>query len=212
MYSPELYRMPLNNMLTCHQPYEADPVNIPDLSSAVLSCLQALPPDCARDASSVHKKLAEKLRSLPNELFDYIMDSMGPIENLPVQCTRLIEPVYWQRLLCDEFLPYLWDLDITVIQYCLSDEKWDYELLVRQLAQEGIWEYFKRNDPGKYNPGIWNRRRIWRLVEEMEVGDVKPEVRILATSRETLATIASLLARDPPSTRAQLTVSIPSMT
>jgi hypothetical protein len=137
------------------------------------------------------------------------MDSMGPIKNMPIQCTRLVSPFHWQTLLTGKSLPYLWDLDITVIQDCLSDEKWDYELLVRQLAQEGIWEYFKRNDSGKYNHGIWNRRRIWRLVEEMKVGDVKPEVARLATPRETLATIKSILRRGPPATRAPLMVSIP---
>jgi hypothetical protein len=137
------------------------------------------------------------------------MDSMGPIKNIPIQCTRVVSPFHWQTLLTGKSLPYLWDLDITVIQDCLSDEKWDYELLVRQLAQEGIWEYFKRNDSGKYNHGIWNRRRIWRLVEEMKVGDVKPEVARLATPRETLATIKSILRRGPPATRAPLLVSIP---
>lgn len=191
------------------QPYETDPLNIPDLSSVVISCLQIYPAECTRSASPAHAQLAAKLRSLPTELFDHIIDSMGPIHNLPVQCTRLIEPVHWQRLLCSKYLPYLWDLDIAVIQYCLSDEKWDYELLVRQLAQKGIWEYFKLNDRGKYHHGIWNRRRIWRLVEEMKVGDVKPEVARLATPRGTLATIKSILARGPPATRAPLMVSVP---
>jgi len=134
---------------------------------------------------------------------------MDPIHNLPLQCTRLIEPVYWQRLLRSKYLPYLWDFDITVIQYCLSDEKWDYELLVRQLAQEGIWEYFKRNDSGKHNHGIWNRRRIWRLVGEMKVGDVKTEAERLATPKETLATINSTLQRSSPAARAPLMVSNP---
>ncbi len=196
-------------MLTSCQPYEADPLNIPDLSTHVLSCLQAYPQECTRNATPAHTSLAAQLKSLPTELFDYIIDLMGPIENLPVQCTRLIEPVYWQRLLCAEFLPYLWDLDISVIQYCLSDEKWDYELLVRQLAQEGIWDYFKRNDPGKYDHGLWNRRRIWRLVEEMEIGDVKPEVSRAATPDEILSAIRPLLQRAPPPTCAPLSVSIP---
>jgi hypothetical protein len=204
-----LHMASLNSMLTSHQPYETDPLNIPDLSSVVLSCLQAYPSDCARNAPFAHVQLAGKLRSLPNELFDHIIDSMGPIHNLPLQCTRLIEPVYWQRLLRSKFLPTLWDFDITLIQNYLSDEKWDYELLVRQLSQEGIWEYFKRNDSGKYNHGIWNRCRIWRLVEEMAVEDVKPEVRRLATPRETLATIKSILQSGPPAIRAPLLVSIP---
>jgi hypothetical protein len=198
-----------NNKLTSHQPYEASPFNIPDLSSHVLSCLQTYPQDCTSNATPAQRSLAGKLRSLPTELFDHIIDLMDPIENLPVQCTRLIEPVYWQRLLCGKFLPYLWDLDISVVHYCLSDEKWDYELLVRQLAQEGIWEYFKKNDPGKYHHGLWNRRRIWRLMEEMEVGDVKPEVRKLATPEERWVTMQSILRGVPRTRRAALSVSIP---
>lgn len=134
---------------------------------------------------------------------------MGPIENVPIQCTRLIEPVYWQRLLCCKFLPYLWDLDISVVHYCLSDDKWDYELLVRQLAQDGIWDYFKKNEPGKYHRGLWNRRRIWRLVDEMEVGDVKAEIKMLPMSAEKLTRVQSIIRDRPYSRRVALLISIP---
>lgn len=49
-----------------------------------------------------------------------------------------------------------------------SDNGFDWELLVRQLAQLDVFE------PGTAmpHPGLRNRRRIWRILEEMRIDDV----------------------------------------
>jgi hypothetical protein len=175
--------------LTNFQSYFANPIDIPDrsvapsdfpdLTSVILSYLKPLSSECTRNASPCHAKVATLLDRLPNEIIDLIIDSMWPIGNLPVQCTRIMGPSRWQKLFTKKFLPYLWDLDRKVIRDFLcshNDQKWDFELLVRQLAQEGIWEHWKKMDgatEGSEMLGIWNRRRIWRLVERMEVGNVK---------------------------------------
>jgi hypothetical protein len=89
-------------------------------------------------------------------------------------------------------LLYLWDIDRDFLDdRDMPAIRWDYERLVRQLAQAGIWEFWSKfppttflnrqgsshyysTDNGPSLSGIRNRRRIWRLVEEMYVRDVKP--------------------------------------
>jgi hypothetical protein len=69
-------------------------------------------------------------------------------------------------------LPVLWDFDIFLYQP-LSME-WNYELLARELAQEGFLDMAVES--GKKVPiGLRNRCRIWKLVEEMYIGDVSLE-------------------------------------
>lgn len=56
------------------------------------------------------------------------------------------------------------------IKFDLPDNKWDWELLVRQWAQTDVF------DLGNYRQDVHqalrNRRRIWRILEEMRVDDV----------------------------------------
>lgn len=57
------------------------------------------------------------------------------------------------------------------MRFKLLDNKWDWELLVRQWAQKDVFE------PGTYRQDLHlalrNRRRIWRILEEMRLDDVE---------------------------------------
>jgi hypothetical protein len=81
-----------------------------------------------------------------------------------------------------QILPWLWDLDIFALKshplapdtgdipIYEAEDFWDWELLVRTLAQVEVFE------PGsllEHAPlRLRNRRRIWRLLEEAEDGDI----------------------------------------
>jgi hypothetical protein len=160
--------------------YESDPINILNISDKILHRLQALSPESTATASPSHGGFKKRLETLPSELFEPIVEMMAPVHNPPLQCTRLLHSSHWlQGFLGCKLLPYLWDLDARDVQEKLSEKgatEWDFERLVRQLAQEGIWEYFGRGQADPALLGIRNRRRIWKLVEDMEVGDVNPVI------------------------------------
>jgi hypothetical protein len=82
-----------------------------------------------------------------------------------------------------QILPWLWDLDISALQSCPvtsnaadvptfeAEEVWDWERLVRTLAQV---EVFEPGHPLEHAPlRLRNRRRIWRLLEEAEDEDIE---------------------------------------
>ncbi len=75
-------------------------------------------------------------------------------------------------------LPWLWDLDSTVLKSMPPDsdgqvEKydangvWDWELLVRQLAQVEVFQ--EGNLMANVQLGLRNRRRIWRVLEAVRM-------------------------------------------
>jgi hypothetical protein len=147
-----------------------------------LSYLRPLSSSWTSNVSSSHTELTMRVKNLPKEIRDQIVAAIPDMDNPPLQCTRLIGPSYWQQLLLGgAALPHLWDINSKVFHKIMSEKAghWDFELLVRQLGQTGIWEYFQRNRADKALYGLRNRRRIWRLVEEMEVGDVKPWKKIV---------------------------------
>jgi hypothetical protein len=166
-------------------------VKVKNLAEIIFSYLKPLP--STRDASPSHTILTKRLEGLPGEVMEKIFENLAPFENPPLQCTRLIPNWYWKKgLMNGSLLPYLWDIDRDFLDdRDMPAIAWDYERLVRQLAQAGIWEFWSKFPPktllnrhgsrdyysADNRPslsGIRNRRRIWRLVEEMYVRDVKP--------------------------------------
>lgn len=92
--------------------------------------------------------------------------------DLPLQQTGLISQHWWRTFLLDQRrIGYLWDLpsDIEIPE---EQNKDDWELLVRQLAQVDIFE--PDNHLGDCPAGLRNRQRIWRLLQEMRPGDYRP--------------------------------------
>ncbi|KAL2045158.1 hypothetical protein N7G274_002239 [Stereocaulon virgatum] len=122
--------------------------------------------------------LAHYLSQLPPELITSILRQLHPFLNPPKQCTYLISPTYWLQALLDKsLLPWLWDLDVEAItrkqDSAISGQQWDWELLLRQLAQ---------NDDYEQEPVSWamdeiplslrNRRRIWDSVSTILDEDI----------------------------------------
>ncbi|KAE8395808.1 hypothetical protein BDV23DRAFT_144852 [Aspergillus alliaceus] len=159
--------------------YEMAPSPIPELTQEILSYLQPLPP-----SSQGQSGLSLKLEALPTELQDMIYKSLHPFINPEQTCTRSLPPRLWRDLLFNrQILPWLWDLDISALQSCpvASDSVdvptfeaegvWDWERLVRTLAQVRV---FEPGQPLEHAPlRLRNRRRVWRLLEEAEDEDIE---------------------------------------
>lgn len=122
---------------------------------------------------------------MPQEIRDNIM-SFLLVESVALDCNYLAPQSYWKQLFLN--IPFLWDLDLTVIDRKPSPiEKgvgWDWERLTRQVLtpvrvafmEEGkdahtAWDYHQVGLV--VPPGLKNRRRIWQILEEMFPDDVE---------------------------------------
>jgi len=157
---------------------EANPSSFPDTTDFILSLLRPLPPPSLNNPSLAHTSLKSSIENLPAELGYQVTDSLMPLKNPPLQCTRVLPQAYWtQALVSGKLLPWLWDLDLKKLEELLAPGSdipdWDVERLVRQLSQQGFGDYYidcllSSGDTIPY--GLCNRYRIWREVKEMRVG------------------------------------------
>jgi hypothetical protein len=114
---------------------------------------------------------------LPTEIIDQIGAQLQPFESPSLVPTQTLPPSAWRELLFSrKILPWLWDLDSSVLESRRSDSassytegEWDWELLVRQLAQVDVFN--DENIIANVQLRLRNRRRIWRLVDEARMGD-----------------------------------------
>ena len=141
------------------QHFEADPEEVPDTTKSILSHLQTL-------SAAQHQASSSDRSQLP--LY----------RELSLECTFQSPPSAWREALAHGYLPWLWDLEPDAIAHkeaCKSPGKeWNWELFVRQLAQVNLHE--PRAVLEDLPMGLRNRRRIWRLVEDIlsqEVIDVE---------------------------------------
>lgn len=141
--------------LTAFQHFEADPEDIPDMTELILSQLQTL------SAAEVDSSSTEP-SPLPRP------------ENLSLECTSQSSPGAWREALAGGYLSWLWDLEPDVLLRKEASkplrQEWNWELLVRQLAQVDLHE--PRAVLEDLPMGLRNRRRIWRLVEDVCSDDV----------------------------------------
>lgn len=152
--------------------YEENPEQIDGLTEYILTQLQPLRKPQATDL------LRDRIAALPQELEDMVLDQITwPMADNPsLEPTRCGTPEFWlQALLTGQALPWLWDLErgACVAHHTTKPdpskgEDWDWELLVRKLAQTNI---FDDGQPMKNAPnGLRNRRRIWRCCNELVPG------------------------------------------
>lgn len=118
-------------------------------------------------SSSASQQLASQLAPLPPELLDDILTHLLPFENPPLNPTRLLPPSKWRSMLFSgKILPWLWDLDDTALDSrsienlpsYRDDDTWDWELLIRQLAQADVFS--EGSQMSKVQLGLRNRRRL----------------------------------------------------
>ncbi|KAI0446470.1 hypothetical protein F4803DRAFT_559403 [Xylaria telfairii] len=147
------------------------------------------------------KKLAGllgRITNMPQEIADYILDSLEPFEKCPspqLQPTRVLPPSWWKnRLFSGKLIPWLWDLkEEDVVRYrtetfyshnpaaaaedkeagrdIFDENMWDWELLCRQLAQPCVIE--QGGLIQRESAQLWNRYRIWKLLDAARLGHVR---------------------------------------
>ncbi|KAI1436847.1 hypothetical protein GGR50DRAFT_175672 [Xylaria sp. CBS 124048] len=174
----------------------ACPVDIPNLTDMLVSYrlrpLGGKETVAADDLSGLHGRL----QGMPQEIFDRIIDHMEPFDGAkpPLEPTRVLPASLWKKeLFSGSLFPWLWDLkeeDLTKYRIntfykrnpedgyrdhrngarCFDENKWDWERLCRQLAQPSLLE--ENNYWGGRSKRIWNRRRIWKLLEAARLGHV----------------------------------------
>jgi hypothetical protein len=157
----------------------ANPINVSGITEYILSLLQPV----LKQGVSSEQSISTYMAQIAPELKQAIVDSLLPLRNLPLQCTRLLDQPYWKEMLMSgRFLPFLWDLDLDLLEAKASrlpgKLEWDWERLVRQLSQSGFLDYAAKevefSHYGRPIPyGLRNRRRIWRILEEMKIDDMK---------------------------------------
>ena len=90
-------------------------------------------------------------------------------ENLSLECTAQSSSSAWREALMRCYLPWLWDLEPIAIAHKEAskpaEQEWNWELLVRQLAQVDLHQ--PRAVLENLPMGLRNRKRIWRLAEDM---------------------------------------------
>ncbi|KAH8761237.1 hypothetical protein F5883DRAFT_524510 [Diaporthe sp. PMI_573] len=158
-----------------------DPLNIPSLTDTLLKNLEH------RTCPAVTKEtrtLRNRLRRLPNELQLIIYGYLVQDQEWPLQCTRVLGARFWKVLFNKDYpcMGWLWDLDFGLIQRTDPKLQMDWELLFRKLSQgpkvpdcigehpESDYEVF-RGVLDHVPPGLEGRRRVWKLVGEMSIGD-----------------------------------------
>lgn len=90
-------------------------------------------------------------------------------KNLSLECTAQSSSSAWREEFVRGYLPWLWDLEINAVAHKEAskpaEREWNWELLVRQLAQVNLHE--PRAILDNLPMGLRNRRRIWRLAEDI---------------------------------------------
>lgn len=158
-----------------------DPLNIPRLTEKLLMNLEVRPYYRRTQEMSQFRK---RFLGLPNELKLLIFEHVTEAQDWPLTCTRLLGPLFWKALFNknNPCFAWLWDLDEAMIRRKDPHLIMDWEVLFRKISQgPKVADCFGGNSqsdfetyPGvlKHIPdGLEGRRRIWKLLSEMYIGD-----------------------------------------
>lgn len=103
--------------LTESKHLQADPVDVPSMTSELLDCLKALAqynvsPEALHEECS---RLGASFDRLRTELRKSIMDQLQLTSDTPLECSRTIAAAHWKQALLDGILSWLWDIDASEI-------------------------------------------------------------------------------------------------
>lgn len=132
---------------------EKDPVVIPGLTELILQDLEPAPATIMKDSNP------DSLTHASNG------NNMGTHRSFETAEPDIL------------IIPWLWDLDSTLVYARQAEENWDWARLVR-----GLVHTLQTPDceTAKLSQSLRNRCRIWRLLKEAKMGDVNEERRARA--------------------------------
>ncbi|KAI1153190.1 hypothetical protein F4825DRAFT_416287 [Nemania diffusa] len=173
--------------------FHACPLPIPNLTRIVVNNnLQTIDGKEMRMRDDL-AQLWRRCQELPQELFDHVLQAVMSFDEdggPPLEPTRVLPPSWWKaKLFSGELIPWLWDLeeddlehyrldtfyedpkialqDKKAASYVFDESMWDWEFLCRQLAQPNVLE---KGGLLGHSQELWNRRRIWRLLDVARLG------------------------------------------
>ena len=90
--------------------FEADPVNINDIASFVLSRLRPIPVYLPA-YSLTYRNISSDINHVAIEIQDMILEELSTLENLSLECSMTFTLQFsLEHLLSYKFFPWLWDL------------------------------------------------------------------------------------------------------
>ncbi|KAF2630999.1 hypothetical protein BU25DRAFT_418650 [Macroventuria anomochaeta] len=173
-----------------YEKFYTDPVNVPNITTCVLDLLQnTTAPKACRQSFPPPSRALGALERLPIELLDQISTHFSAHTALSLHRTSRtlamkvpLDNNFWRKsIMSGNALPYLWDIDTDELdkrrQEHLTasadpDAAWDWEVVGHLLATRHF--PLKSLDPRIVDlpNGLWNRRRIWSIVEEAYRRDI----------------------------------------
>jgi hypothetical protein len=129
-------------------------------------------------ANSASDHQPQGLEALPCELLDRVMEFLPPQSAMSLrQVSRLLaikiplDDRFWRRHFCSgSLLPHLWDLDEEQLKQLLrrmpTDPPRDWRSLACLFRNEQCLKWGQDPMSGNIHGGLWNRCRIWSIVEE----------------------------------------------
>jgi len=167
-------------LLILEQWYCANPINIPDLTTFVLSLLPQIsnllesPNAQELHVSTEAPTTSEepRLEGLPTEILLHISTFL-PISSVfalrlssKTLASRLyLDQQFWfQHLLSGSLIPYLWDLESKALHAKNQNAKWDWKALAKLLARKDTIMMGKEG-MADVPIGLRNRCRIWKIIE-----------------------------------------------
>lgn len=164
--------------LTMMQRFYSDPLHIPGLTTFVADMLQSSP----RKTDNYLRKyrFARKpngLERLPVELLEIISDYL-PIESVLAlhrtsKTLALLVPLddsfCRKQLIKGTLHPHIWDLDTMELQKQQNESQethWDWRSTTQLLTPSSFSIKDRDSRLSKLPDGLWNRGRIWTILEE----------------------------------------------
>lgn len=155
------------------------------MSTCILHLLQGTAASTVLQPSYTQPSQASSaLEQLPTELLTQISAFLSAYETFALHrvskalATKLpLSNIFWREsILSGNGLPYLWDLDVEWLAKRRQEEvtstassgstTWDWKAIGQLLATKHF--PLKSSDPRSTDlpNGVWNRRRIWSIVEQ----------------------------------------------
>lgn len=154
-------------------------MDIPDLTSSAFSLLQPTTLEVeSAPANSTPNYQLQGMEALPCEILERITELLSPHAVMSLrQASRSLalkvplDGRFWRRHLCSgSLLPYLWDLDEEqlkqLLQHTPTELPRDWRGLARLFRTEECLKWGQEPLSGEIPGGLWNRCRIWSIIEE----------------------------------------------